>query len=72
LDESQQRKRAPSEIGYHRFKATFVTVALDAGIPIPVIQKIVGNTDVRVLLKHYHKPSKKTLTDQMTGNFRLF
>ncbi|MFA6289533.1 MAG: hypothetical protein WC661_19305 [Opitutaceae bacterium] len=57
-NENQQRKRAPSEIGFHRFKATFVTLALDAGIPIPVIQKIVGNTDVRVLLKHYHRPDK--------------
>lgn len=72
LNENQQRKRAPSEIGFHRFKATFVTLALDAGIPIPVIQKIVGNSDVHVLLKHYHRPDKKTLTDQMTGKLPTF
>ena len=72
LGEDQPRKRAPSEIGFHRFKSTFVTLALDAGIPIPVIQKIVGNSDVRVLLKHYHRPDKKTLTDQMDRKLPAF
>ncbi|MEN9841145.1 MAG: hypothetical protein RL376_945 [Verrucomicrobiota bacterium] len=72
LGKDQPRKRAPSEIGFHRFKATFVTLALDAGIPIPVIQKIVGNSDVRVLLKHYHRPDKKTLTDQMDSKLPTF
>jgi hypothetical protein len=47
-------------------------LALDAGIPIPVIQKIVGNSDVRVLLKHYHRPDKKTLTDQMDRKLPTF
>jgi hypothetical protein len=72
LREDQQRKRAPSEIGYHRFKATFITMALDAGIPISVIQKIVGNAEVRVLLKHYHRPDKKTLSDQMDSKLPSF
>ncbi len=64
--EDQQRKRAPSEVGFHRFKATFITLSLDAGIPIPFIQKIAGNSYVRVLLKHYHRPDKKVLSEQMT------
>ncbi len=53
-------------------RAQRVTLSLDAGIAIPVIPKIVGNTDVRVLLKHYHKPSKKTPTDQMTSKLPTF
>ena len=68
----QQGKRAPSTIGFHRFKSTFVTMSLDAGIPIAIVQKIVGNTDVRVLLKHYHRPDKKTLSDQMECKLPTF
>ena len=55
----QQGKRAPSKIGFHRFKSTFVTMSLDAGIPIAIVQKIVGNSDLRVLLRHYHRPDKR-------------
>lgn len=66
LREGQKRKRVQSEAGFHRFKATFVSLALDAGVPVPLVQKIVGNTDARVLLAHYHRPSKDALTTELT------
>lgn len=66
LREGQKRKRIQTESGFHRFKATFVSLALDAGVPVPLIQKIVGNTDARVLLAHYHRPSKDVLSTLLT------
>lgn len=55
------RVRKPSSAGYHRFKTTFVSLALDAGVPVEMLRKIVGNTVVQTLLDHYYHPDKDAI-----------
>jgi hypothetical protein len=65
LDFGQERLRKRTDGGFHRFKTTFVSLAIECGIPLEIIQKIVGNTDIEVLQRHYNKVDVKVVTKQM-------
>lgn len=56
-----RRMRHGTQVGFHRFKTTFVTLALSSGVPLPVLTKIIGNGSLRVILKHYNRPDDQAL-----------
>lgn len=60
-----KRLRKASISGMHAFKTTFVTIALDAGVPEPTVKKIVGNQVVDVVLKHYYRPAREEMANKM-------
>ena len=66
------RLRKPSVHGYHRFKTSFVTLALNAGIPMEMLQKVVGNTVVDVVMKTYYRPSTESIKDNFSAKLPEF
>lgn len=52
--------------GWHSLKTTFITEALNAGVPIEMLRKIVGNNAVDVVRAHYYQPDKAALTAELT------
>ena len=59
------RLRKASTVGFHRFKTTFVSLALNAGVPIAMLRKIVGNTVVEVVLENYYQPSRDAIKESL-------
>lgn len=59
-----KRLRRASISGPHALKTTFVTLALDAGIPIEMLQKIVGNKAVEIVMQNYYKPSREVVRER--------
>lgn len=53
-----QRLRAPARMGFHRFKTTFVSLALDGGVEMEMLRKIVGNKTVSVIRDSYYQPQR--------------
>ncbi len=61
------RKRKPAKHGWHSFKVAFVSLALEANIPMSLVQTVVGNQVVDVVLKHYYQPDQaRAWTEFMT------
>lgn len=60
-----RRLRKATKVGFHRFKTTFVTLALSNGVPLPLLTKIIGNSDIRVVLRHYNQPDVSALKAAM-------
>jgi integrase len=62
-DETSGRLRKAPELGFHNFKTSFITMALNAGVPIELLKKIVGNSTVEIVLKHYYHPDSEKLAE---------
>ncbi len=45
--------------GFHAFRATWVTLALTAGVPIDLVRKVTGHTTVDTVLTHYYQPGRE-------------
>lgn len=56
LEQPERRLRKAPGLGFHNFKGAFVTIALNAGIPVEMIKKITGNIVTSVLENHYYLP----------------
>ncbi len=54
--EMKGRIRAPSAQAFAACKTTFVTLALNAGIPEAMLRKVVGNKSLQLVLDHYYQP----------------
>jgi len=58
----QQRKkglRRASVRDIHSFRVTWVTLALNAGVPLDLVRKITGHQTVDVVLRSYHQPGRE-------------
>jgi integrase len=44
---------------FHSLRVTWVTVALTAGVPLELVQKVTGHKTVDVVLKHYFQPGRE-------------
>lgn len=44
---------------FHSFRVTWVTLALTAGVPLELVQKVTGHKTVDVVLKHYFQPGRE-------------
>lgn len=55
--------------GFHSFRATWVTLALTAGVPMDLVRKVTGHTTADTVMTHYFQPGqdafRKTLIAAM-------
>ena len=52
-------QRAASVRDWHALRATFVTLALSAGVPVELVRRVTGHTTVEIVLKHYFRPDRE-------------
>lgn len=55
----EQGQRAASVRDWHALRATFVTLALAAGVPVEMVRRVTGHATVEVVLKHYFRPDRE-------------
>ena len=53
------RGRQASVRDFHSFRVTWVTLALTAGVPLELVQKVTGHKTTDVVLKHYFQPGRE-------------
>lgn len=51
--------RRVNQRGFHAFRATWVTLALTAGVPIDLVRKVTGHSTTDVVLTHYYQPGRE-------------
>ena len=44
---------------FHRFRVDWVTLALTAGVPLELVQKVTGHKTADIVLKHYFQPGRE-------------
>jgi len=59
--ERKEGGRRASVRDFHSFRVTWVTLALTAGIPMELVQKVTGHKTAEIVLKHYFKPGREQL-----------
>jgi integrase len=52
-------KRRASVRDFHSFRVTWVTLALSAGVPLEIVQKVTGHKTIEIVLKHYFQPGRE-------------
>lgn len=57
--ERKQGLRRASVRDFHSFRVTWVTLALNAGVPIELVQKVTGHRTAQIVQKHYFQPGKE-------------
>lgn len=57
-DRKQGLRRA-SVRDFHSFRVTWVTLALNAGVPMELVQKVTGHRTAQIVQKHYFQPGKE-------------
>jgi integrase len=61
--------RKASVRDFHSFRVTWVTLALTAGVPLEIVQKVTGHRTAAIVLKHYFQPGRdeyrRSLTDKL-------
>jgi len=45
---------------FHSFRVTWVTLALSAGVPLELVQKVTGHKTAEIVMKHYFQPGRET------------
>ncbi len=51
--------RQASVRDFHSFRVTWVTLALTAGVPLELVQKVTGHKTTDIVLKHYFQPGRE-------------
>jgi len=65
-----QRKhgsRAVSVRDWHSLRATWVTLALAAGVPVELVRRVTGHATVEVVLEHYFRPDRDQFKAALVG-----
>lgn len=57
--ERKQGLRRASIRDFHSFRVTWVTLALNAGVPIEIVQKVTGHRTAQIVQEHYYQPDKE-------------
>ena len=52
-------ERRASVRDFHSFRVTWVTLALTAGVPLELVQKVTGHKTTDIVLKHYFQPGRE-------------
>ncbi len=55
----RQGLKKVSQRGFHAFRATWVTLALTANVPVDLVRKVTGHTTVETVLVHYFQPGRE-------------
>lgn len=58
-------KRAASVYGWHSFRHTFVILALQAGVPVEDVRRIVGHGEAETTLNSYYNPEAKHAAENL-------
>ena len=59
--------RKASVRDFHSFRVTWVTLALSAGVPLEIVQKVTGHRTAAIVLKHYFQPGREDYRRTLTG-----
>jgi len=59
LEERESGSRRASVRDFHSFRVTWVTLALTAGVPLELVQKVTGHKTTDIVLKHYFQPGRE-------------
>jgi integrase len=51
--------RKASVRDFHSFRVTWVTLALTAGVPLELVQKVTGHKTTEIVMKHYFQPGRE-------------
>jgi integrase len=65
--ERSKGQRAASVRDWHALRATWVTMALSAGVPVELVRRVTGHATVEVILKHYFRPGRAEFKAALTG-----
>jgi integrase len=57
--ERKEGLRRASVRDFHSFRVTWVTLALTAGVPLELVQKVTGHKATEIVLKHYFQPGRE-------------
>ncbi len=57
--ERENGKRRASIHDFHSFRVTWITLALAAGVPLELVQRVTGHRTVEVVMKHYFRPGRE-------------
>lgn len=60
-------QRAASVRDWHALRATWVTLALSAGVPVELVRRVTGHGTVEVILRHYFKPGREQFRAVLAG-----
>jgi len=66
----KQRKegvRKASVRDFHSFRVTWVTLALSAGVPLEIVQRVTGHRTANIVLKHYFQPGREAFRNTLAG-----
>ena len=58
-------KRAASIYGWHSLRHTFVILALQAGVPVEDVRRIVGHGEAETTLENYYNPEAKHAAENL-------
>lgn len=63
----EQGERAASVRDWHALRATWVTLALAAGVPVELVRRVTGHATVETVLKHYFRPDREQFRAALAG-----
>ena len=52
---------------FHSFRVTWVTLALSAGVPLEIVQKVTGHRTASIVMKHYFQPGREDFRRTLAG-----
>jgi len=52
---------------FHSFRVTWVTLALTAGVPLEIVQKVTGHRTAGIVMKHYFQPGREEFRRTLMG-----
>lgn len=55
----RQGLKRVNQRGFHAFRASWVTLALTAGVPVDLVRKVTGHTTVETVMTHYFQPGRE-------------
>ncbi len=61
IEDGEQRKQRGSLCGWHSFRTTFCTLALENNVPMEILQKITGHKTGEIVLKHYDRRGREAM-----------
>ena len=59
--------RKASVRDFHSFRVTWVTLALSAGVPLEIVQKVTGHRTASIVMKHYFQPGREDFRRTLAG-----
>ena len=59
--------RKASVRDFHSFRVTWVTLALNAGVPLEIVQKVTGHRTASIVMKHYFQPGREDFRRTLAG-----